>query len=201
MPRDKKARQRDKIIFGSNQLGMKRADQQNEEFHQAFTRYGDGLYYYVLKLTGDPEKAKDIVQECFLRLWENIQTIDMQKDLLPLLVTYIRHLLIDEFRKTQRHQQAIVDLQQDTINTGTVPEIEQRLDLQDTERRLADTLSTLPEKRQAVFHLVRQEGLSYREVAEELKLSLPDVKKQMRLGLQVLRKIMQLMSFFPVILF
>jgi RNA polymerase sigma-70 factor (family 1) len=159
------------------------------------------LFLYVFKLVKDEEKAKDIVQECFLRLWENREKVDLSKDLLPLLVTYIRNLLIDDFRKTQRYEQALQSLQHKTIHSFTSPEIEQQLELRDRERQLSGTLSSLPIKRQTIFRLIRQEGLSYQEVAEQLNLSLPDVKKQMRLSLQALRKIMQLFICFDCCIF
>lgn len=163
-------------------------EKRNEIFHQAFSRYGDGLYFYVLKLTGDEEKAKDIVQECFLRLWKNIATIDTQADLRPLLVTYIKNLLIDDFRKSRKQQQALLSLQHSMEDETIAPEVESRLNIKDRQRQLAQSLSNLPEKRQTIFRLIRQEGLSYHEVAQQLNLSLADVKKQMRLSMQVIRK-------------
>lgn len=163
----------------------------NEIFHQAFSRYGDGLYYYVLKLTRDEEKAKDTVQECFLRLWENIETIDTRADLRPLLVTYIRNLLTDDFRKSQKRQQAFELLQKNNTEEAIAPEVEGRLQVRDRQRQLEQSLSGLSEKKQSILRLVRQ-GLSYNEVAQQLSLSLPDVKKQMRMSLQVLRKALHL---------
>lgn len=162
----------------------------SEVFHEAFSRYGDGLYYYLLKLTGDQEKAKDMVQECFLRLWENIAVLDTEADLRPLLVTYIRNLFTDEFRKSQKQKQVLQSLQKNTQN-ATAPEIENRLDTQDRQRQFSQQLSRFPAKRQTVFRLVNQDGLSYREVAKLLDLSLPDVKKQMRLSIQALKRTLQ----------
>ncbi|MFT3827464.1 MAG: sigma-70 family RNA polymerase sigma factor [Chitinophagaceae bacterium] len=174
---------------------MNNTDQLSQVFHHIFSRYGDGLYYYVLKLTGNETTAKDIVQECFLRLWENIETVDTNADLLPLLVTYIKNLLTDDYRKTQRRKQFLNALEHRLEGAVMLPEAEQQLSLRDRQLEIQYTLSQMPGKRQQVFHLVRHEGLSYKETAEKLNLSVADVKKQMRLSLQLLRKIMSLFSW------
>jgi RNA polymerase sigma-70 factor (ECF subfamily) len=165
----------------------------NEKFHEVFSQYGDSLYYYVLKLTANEEKSKDIVQECFLRLWENIASIDTSTNLLPLLITYIKNLLIDDFRKEQKRKLFLTSLQQQQPGDLMQPEAEQQLALKDRQAQLSATLSGLSDKRQLIYRMVKQEGLTYKEVSRELSISIADVKKQMRLNLQVLRKVMQLL--------
>ncbi len=171
---------------------MNNTDKLHKVFHHIFARYSDGLYYYVLKLTGNEDTARDIVQECFLRLWENIETVDTHADLLPLLITYIKNLLTDDFRKTERRRQFLSRLENELSDSVTPPEAEQQLILRDRQRQLSQSLALMPGKRQQVFKLVRQEGLSYKETAIQLNISVADVKKQMRLSMQVLRKIMSL---------
>jgi RNA polymerase sigma-70 factor (family 1) len=182
------------IDFKSGQVDNSKTVYQ--QFHEIFARYGDGLYYYVLKLTGDETTAKDIVQECFLRLWENIQTIDTDADLLPLLVTYIKNLLTDDFRKKQSRSRLHFSIAQRMEGMTGEPEGEQMLFLRDRQQQLLNTLSQMPEKRRKVFQLVRQEGLSHKEVAEQLNLTIADVKKQMRLSMQLLRQVMPLIIAF-----
>lgn len=165
----------------------------NEKFYEVFSKYGDGLYYYVLKLTANEEKSKDIVQECFLRLWENMEWIDTNTNLLPLLVTYIKNLLIDDFRKEQKRKLFLTSLQQQQPGESIQPEAEQLLALKDRQAQLSATLSGLSDKRQLIYRMVKQEGLTYKEVSHELSISIADVKKQMRLNLQVLRKVMQML--------
>lgn len=165
----------------------------NEKFYEVFSQYGDGLYYYVLKLTANEEKSKDIVQECFLRLWENMESIDTSTNLLPLLVTYIKNLLIDDFRKEQKRKLFLTSLQQQQPGEIVQPEAEQQLALKDRQAQLTATLSGLSDKRQLIYRMVKQEGLTYKEVSRELSISIADVKKQMRLSLQALRKVMQML--------
>jgi RNA polymerase sigma-70 factor (ECF subfamily) len=173
----------------------------NEKFYEVFSQYGDSLYYYVLKLTANEEKSKDIVQECFLRLWENIESIDTSTNLLPLLITYIKNLLIDDFRKEQKRKLFLTSLQQQQPGDFMPPEAEQQLALKDRQAQLSATLSGLSDKRQLIYRMVKQEGLTYKEVSRELSISIADVKKQMRLNLQALRKVMQMLLTYWLLYF
>lgn len=172
---------------------MNNPEKLHENFHQAFAQYGDGLYYYVLKLTGSDEKAQDIVQECFLRLWENMATIDTRSNLLPLLITYTKNLLIDDFRKERKRKLFLDALQKQLPGEAAEPEAERQIALKERQAQLSATLAGLPDKRQLIFRLIKQEGMSYKAVARHLSLTMADVKKQMRLNLQVLRKVMHLL--------
>jgi len=162
----------------------------DEKFLEIFSEYSSPLFYYVLRLTENEENAKDIVQECFIRVWDNIEKIDTQSNVLPLLVTYIKNLLRDEYRKNKNYQHLLVDVGQEMRDVSSRPTAEDSLALQERQRQLEFSLSQLSEKRKDIFRMVRLQGLSHKEVAASMNLSVADVKKQMRLSLQYLRKVM-----------
>lgn len=167
-----------------------------DKFLTIFSQYSTPLFYYVLKLTENEENAKDIVQECFLRVWENIDTIDTESDILPLLITYIKNLMRDEFRKNKNYKHLLVDIREEMKDAVSLPAAEHSLALKERQRQLEYSLSQLSEKKQHIFRMIRMDGLSYKTVAESLDLSIPDIKKQMRLSLQFLRKVMNMYFFF-----
>lgn len=173
-----------------------RSEKLDEKFLRIFSAYSDPLFYYVLKLTENEESAKDIIQECFVRVWENIERIDTEEEILPLLITYIKNLLRDEFRKNKNYKHLLGVISESTKGALAPPDAEHSLALQDRQKQLDYSLSQLSEKRKSIFRMVRLEGLSYKEVAESLDLSIPDIKKQMRLSLQFLRKVMNMYFFF-----
>ena len=175
---------------------MTRSETLDEKFLSIFSAYSNPLFYYVLKLTENEESAKDIVQECFVRVWENIEKIDTEEKVLPLLITYIKNLMRDEFRKNKNYKHLLAEIGERNKDVPALPDAEHSLALQDRQRQLDHSLSMLSEKGKNVFRMVRLEGLSYKEVAESLGLSIPDIKKQMRLSLQFLRKVMNTYFFF-----
>ena len=175
---------------------MTRSEKSEEKFLNIFTAYSNPLFYYVLKLTENEESAKDIVQECFVRVWENIEKIDTEDNVLPLLVTYIKNLMRDEFRKNKNYKHLLSEIGEQAKDALTPPDAEHSLALKDRQRQLEYSLSLLSEKRKNIFRMVRLEGLSYKEVSESLDISIPDIKKQMRLSLQFLRKVMNTYFLF-----
>lgn len=185
-------------IFAPNLFCVKRPETTEEQFLEIFYKYSDPLFQYVLRLTGNEETAKDIVQECFTRVWENIEKIDWRPDLLPLLVTYIKNLLRDEYRKKKHYKNLLGEMGHALKDASARPVAEESLALQERQKKLADSLGELSEKRRQIFSLVKLQGLSYKEVSENLDVSIADIKKQIRLSLQHLRKVMNtlLYSFF-----
>ena len=64
----------------------------------------DRLYHFVWKLAQNETDTKDIIQTCYARLWQNIATVDDTREVLPLLFTYARNLVIDYLRKKARQR-------------------------------------------------------------------------------------------------
>jgi RNA polymerase sigma factor (sigma-70 family) len=172
------------------------AEKLRDEFLAIFSEYSTPLFYYVLKLTENEDTAKDVVQECFVRVWENIEKIDKSAPVLPLLITYIKNLMRDEFRKNKNYRHLLAEISESAKGAMAPPDAEFSLALRDRQQQLDHSLNLLSEKRKNIFRLIKIEGLSYKEVAETLDLSIPDIKKQMRLSLQFLRKVMNACFFF-----
>ncbi|MBN9381451.1 MAG: sigma-70 family RNA polymerase sigma factor [Chitinophagaceae bacterium] len=167
----------------------------DEKFLEIFSAYSSPLFYYVLKLTENEDTAKDIVQECFIRVWENIEKIDTASPVLPLLITYIKNLLRDEYRKNKNYKHLLAQVGEEMKDTASRPAAEDLLALKDREKQLDISLKQLSEKRKHIFSMVRLQGLSHKEVAASMNVSVADVKKQMRLSLQHLRKVMNMLFF------
>jgi len=167
----------------------------DEKFLAIFSEYSSSLFYYVLKLTENEDTAKDIVQECFIRVWENIEKIDTASPILPLLITYIKNLLRDEYRKNKNYKHLLVQVGEEMKDISSRPTAEDSLALKDREKQLNTSLQQLSEKRKHIFSMVRLQGLSHKEVAASMNVSVADVKKQMRLSLQHLKKVMNVLMF------
>ena len=133
-----------------------------------------------LQGAGDPQ---DIAQTAFVRLWARRAQLDEAGSLRALLFTIVRNACLDELRKRQRRKRAQGGF---TPHTGSRTPYE---DVQGAElhRLAASAVAGLPERRREVFRLVREEGLSYREVAEILELSPQTVANHMSLAMADLR--------------
>ena len=73
------------------------------EYNQCVELYADGVYRFILKNIRDDERARDIVQDSYTRMWEKAKTIAFEKAR-SYLFTTAYHTMIDAVRK-DKHQQ------------------------------------------------------------------------------------------------
>ncbi|NML22408.1 sigma-70 family RNA polymerase sigma factor [Pseudoflavitalea sp. G-6-1-2] len=154
-------------------------------FEQLFLLTKDRLYHFTWKLTRDPSIAKDIIQDCYLKLWQRIHTIDTTEDVLPLLFTYARNGVIDNLRKLATSEQ--YSRQQQLNESETAVVIPRWMETEEEVLNLKLSIGQLPTRRKEIFTLVKEEGLSYKEVAAQLRISVATVEKQMGLSMKFLR--------------
>jgi RNA polymerase sigma-70 factor (ECF subfamily) len=157
---------------------VQRSDKQVRLFEFIFNDTKDRLFGFLKKLLRDDDKVQDCMQQCYLKLWEVMDDIDTERNVLPLLYTYARNLGIDHLRKNARY--LWLDDLAGFSNTFCYDDpAAAYLDRKDTEAALYEVLNQLPPRRREVFTLVKVEGCSYREAAERLQISLSTVEKHM----------------------
>ncbi len=136
------------------------------EYNQAVDLYSDGIYRFLLKNTRDTDKAKDLVQDTFEKLWLKLDTVTYEK-VKSYLFTTAYHTFIDSFRREGRIEGM------DNVKADRYQHSEQYSDLQEV---LNDAISRLPENQRSVILLRDYEGYSYEEIAEITGLSESQVK-------------------------
>ena len=131
------------------------------EFERIFKQYYGGMFRLARKMLGDDQESKDMVSDVFTQLL-NSHT-DLHSDTLQsYLLTSVRNRCLNLLVHKQREQAAIVDLR-----TGEDDNTEQeQLDM--LHRYIDDHM---PEMTQRILRLRYQQGLKYREIADELKVS------------------------------
>lgn len=155
---------------------------------ELYDRYGRLVYTVVLKIVRDPGAAEDLVQECFLRVWNRATIFDAQRGALGVwLATVARNQAVDYLRSVQsrtRRDAGNIDLER---IAATLDSAEDRiLHLTEVERVRA-ALLRLSDKQQELVHLAYYEGLSQSQMAERLKQPLGTVKTSIRAALKKLR--------------
>ena len=71
-------------------------------FEPIVRNYEGRLYGLLLALTGDPEEARDLVQDAFVRAWRRLETFDNCRSLGPWLLAVARSCWKDSLRKAHR---------------------------------------------------------------------------------------------------
>ncbi len=136
-----------------------------EEYNFSVKSHADGLYRFMLKFA-DQETAKDIVQDCFEKLWLKRETVEGNKAK-SYLFTAAYNTMIDKKRKDKR---------MDFVETIPSHSISSNLGNPDLQEILHTALNTLPEIQKTVVILRDYEGYSYEEVGEITGLNASQVK-------------------------
>lgn len=137
-----------------------------QEYNQAVDQYADRLYRFILKSIRDLQKAEDIVQDTFEKLWINIQVVD-EKKVRSYLFTTAYHTMIDRIRKEKRSAYSEDLAIQDEGHENNYSDLKEILDA---------AVEKLPEIQRMVLLLRDYEGYSYKEIADLTKLNESQVK-------------------------
>ena len=137
-----------------------------QDYNRAVDLFSDGVFRFVLKNIRDDEKARDIVQESFEKLWIKRDSIDGNK-VKSYLFSTAYHTLIDMIRKGKRET---------AYENVSKPELLHEDQYSDLNEILHNAIRKLPESQRAVIMLRDYEGYSYEEIAEITGLNESQVK-------------------------
>lgn len=145
-------------------------------------RFEQRLVLYAMRWTGgDGERARDVVQETFLKLCRAEHVAE--EHLAEWLYTVCRNQAIDYRRKERR----MVQLDEETGQSTRTHSPEPNLEKQEQTERMMGLLGGLPENQQEVIRLKFQGGLSYKEISAVTKLTVTNVGFLIHTGLKTLR--------------
>ncbi|MEO0898556.1 MAG: sigma-70 family RNA polymerase sigma factor [Bacteroidota bacterium] len=154
----------------------------SEIFKRLYDRWFDPIRSYLYYRCGDESLATDICQDVFTLLWrKQIQLAEPQYK--PLLYKMAHNRYVDLIRKRDTRRDHLTSL--DFRWNDHDPEAQ--LQLADLKAQYERALSRLPENQRTVFLMSRINGLSYREIAERLGLSVKAIEKRMNKALSTLK--------------
>ena len=137
-----------------------------KEYNQAVDLYSDNIFRFILKNIRDEERARDIVQDSYEKLWRNSENVNSEK-VKSYLFTTAYHTMIDVLRKEKR-QTYMEDYQ--------IPEDVHDEQYSDLKEILNEAVKRLPEIQRTVILLRDYEGCSYKEIGDVTSLSEAQVK-------------------------
>ena len=138
----------------------------------ALARHQDGLLRYASRVLGDPERARDVVQETFLRLWKQ-DPRGIEDHLPEWLYTVCRRCALDVLRKEGR----MTRFEEGQVERvpSPAPHPGDAVEARDTAAQAAELIDRLPPRQQEVIRLKFQAGFSYKEISRITGLSVSNV--------------------------
>lgn len=153
-------------------------------FLETLRRYERPLIRYAHGYTGDLEDARDIVQDVFVKLSQNLATLDHER-LAPWLFTVCRNRALDHHRKHQR----LVVMETETLDLEAAagPSPEEELEKRETATALRELIETLPTRQREAVRLKFIAGLDYQQISAAMKTSMGNVGYLIHHGVAALK--------------
>lgn len=166
---------------------VKNGDQ--EAFFVLFQKYYQPLFLFALKFVDD-DQAKDIVQDCFYKLWRNRVKTEITTSVSAYLFTIVKNSclksLMNEKKKNRQHDRIRLILKNEELQFYVNSEKSiLEFGIRD---RIEKVIRQMPEKCCEVFKKSRFEGLSNKEIAESFNISIKAVEKHISKALQLFRE-------------
>ena len=172
-------------------------------FEWLYKRYHPRMYMFCKGILHDEDKAKDLVQDCFIAFWERRTQINAPEAISVYLFRIMKHLCLKQIRRdsllnnfSNMNEVALRELEL----SHYTPECNILNDLyfKDLSEKYQEALDKLPRQCQNIFRMNRNEGMRSEEIAIALNLSVRTVENQLYRGLKQIKKSMR--DYLPVLL-
>jgi RNA polymerase sigma-70 factor (ECF subfamily) len=148
-----------------------------EAFKSLFEKYGIRLYQFSLKYLRDKEDAEDLLNEVFLKIWENRHTLKTNTSFQSYLFTIAYNNIRQRFLKKSREEKYIQVFAEEYLVESA--KREDQLDYILFTQKINKIIDLLPARRKEIFNLKYKEELKNYEIADKLGLSEQFVKNQL----------------------
>lgn len=163
----------------------KQDDNAVEWLRSVMDRHESALLRFAGRILGDAERARDVVQETFLRLLKSGR-VGRDDHLAEWLFTVCRNGALDVCRKERRMSLMSEQRERAQVSGETSPAASAAL--HEETARVADAMHDLPANQQEVIRLKFQNGFSYKQIAGITGLSVTNVGFLIHTGIQNLRR-------------
>ncbi|MFH4969534.1 RNA polymerase sigma-70 factor [Gaetbulibacter sp. M240] len=170
------------------------SEEDRKTFKAIFNAYYKRLYAFALRYVESKHAAEDIVEGVLLVLWQKRHKMHNVENLKSYLYAMVRNASLDYLKKKKK----LVRLELKKHDSMTM--MEQFIIEEETHAILFQALETLPPKSRKVFELSCLEGMKYKDIADELNISLNTVKSQRSRAIELLKVQLKDYPFFQLFL-
>lgn len=169
-----------------------------ELFKQVYPR----LLGYCRLFVPDQSQANDLVQECFIKLWEKHSAIKINQSIESLLFVMLRNRCLNHLRDQKIHSsdKSLYNLEESELQHLFQLDFIGKEEITLEEQLIAamrESVEKLPEKRKIVFVKAKIEGLKNKDIADELDISVKAVEKHLHQAKEQIRQ--ELLLKFPLL--
>ena len=156
-------------------------------FREVFDEYHQKLYFFILYKTKSDYIAEEVVQMAFTKLWQCRQTLQEEYTISTQLFRIASTILIDFLRK-YNNKDAVTDRLDVLVIEKGIDSTNEKMRGAELQKRISEAVNDLPPVRKQVFEMSREQGMSYREIAETLSVSYKTVETHIYKALKQIKK-------------
>ncbi len=149
------------------------------DFTLIFNRFKKKLYNYVLKMTEDVMLTEDIVQDIFLKLYQNLGRIQSKEKISFWLFTTARNEIYGYYRKKKIRTDQFNVEDTDKVEIFSEQNIEEEVEKKEVKELMINELEKLPAEQKEVFILKEYSGLKYSEIGNIMGIDEKLVKSRL----------------------
>lgn len=165
-------------------LALKQGD--HRAFNTIYSRHKTELTIGIIRMVKSTELTEELLQDLFMRLWANRETIDPSKSIRAYLYKAAKNMVIDLLRRAAKeqyiHQQIIA------ASSELYQHVEESLFKKENEALLKQAIDQLPPQRKKIFVHCKLEGKSYKEVADLYHISTTTVNDHIQKSTHAIRE-------------
>jgi RNA polymerase sigma-70 factor (ECF subfamily) len=153
-------------------------------YEALFHRYYPPLTGYAFKIVRDTDTARDLVQDLFVRIYQNRESIEIKFSFKAYCYQGVRNSCLkhlERHKNHERHHEQIAAVSDQSVDRDMLVESED-------EYRIYQAIETLPEQCRKIFWMNRMDGKKNGEIAVELGISKRTVETQISKALKILRE-------------
>jgi len=177
-----------KHLQADDELIKRISENDRDAYSALYTKHLSNLYRYIYLICKSKEVSEEIVQEVFLKIWENRGSLTNVNSFKGFLYKCAKNLLLDYIRKQQ--SEAKLYNQFSLVSEENQLSSDHKLIYNQYYTMIQQAINSLPQKRKKIVEMRTQEDLSLDEIADRLAISKSVVKKQLYLGMGFVRNYM-----------
>lgn len=166
---------------------------------ELFNYYYPRLYNFSRSFLKMEDGIDDLLQEVFVKLWQNRKNINSADTFNAYIFTIARNLLLNELR-SRLNNQKMKDRLHD-LSVGEEYSLFKQIEYNDLKEKIDLAIGELPARGKEIFMLSRNDGLSHKEIAEKLQISTKTVEYHITQSTSFLKQKLRSLGMIPILYF
>ncbi|MEW6193851.1 MAG: RNA polymerase sigma-70 factor [Bacteroidota bacterium] len=163
--------------ISDNELIHRIAEGDKRSLDLLFKRYYPRLCFFSLQFVKNKNLAEEVVSDIFLNIWLKRGRLKINISVKAYLYTAVRNQSLNYLKKKDLNYEDLEVVDKESVIASLSPD--HFLIYDELKEEIENMIKNLPERRQLIFRMNRIDGLSYKEIAEILSISVNTVQNQM----------------------